>query len=337
MGMIRSCAVLTASAVSVLLAADATAGSASADGASIIAPLAAQSLLLDVARAGNRLVAVGERGHILYSDDEGRTWTQSDAVPSRTMLTAVTFANSNEGWAVGHDEIILRTQDGGKNWIAANYRPESQQPLLDVWFQDASHGLAVGAYGSVYETRDGGRAWTARKFTYQALPKPRGKSADDGDVPPDYHLNKLVAAGSRLFIAAEAGQLFRSDDGGANWRQLPSPYNGSFFGLLALSADQLLAFGLRGKLFRSNDGGQSWQPLASGATAMLTDGFQRADGTLVLVGLSGTVLTSKDQGASWTLHQQADRKGISAALPLSGDDMVVVGESGAHRITVAGK
>ncbi len=335
MRMIRSCTVLTACAVTALLAGEAVAGSASADGASIVAPLAVQSLMLDVARAGDRLVAVGERGHILYSDDEGKTWTQSDAVPSRTMLTAVTFANGNEGWAVGHDEIILRTQDGGKNWLAANYRPESQQPLLDVWFENASHGLAVGAYGSVYETRDGGRGWAARKFSYQPLPKAKGASA--GDIPPDYHLNRLIAAGPRLFIAAEAGQLFRSDDGGANWRQLPSPYNGSFFGLLALNADQILAFGLRGNLFRSNDGGQSWQHVPSGATSMLTDGFVRADGTLVLVGLSGTVLTSKDQGLTWTLHQQADRKGISAALPVVGDDMVAVGESGVHRIAVAGR
>ena len=173
MGKIRSCTVLTACTVTVLLAWDAAAGSASADGASIIAPLAAQSLLLDVARAGERLVAVGERGHILYSDDDGKTWTQSDAVPSRTMLTAVTFANSNEGWAVGHDEIILRTQDGGKNWLAANYRPESQQPLLDVWFENASHGLAVGAYGSVYETRDGGRTWAQRPTRASLARSPR--------------------------------------------------------------------------------------------------------------------------------------------------------------------
>lgn len=334
MGMIRTCTVFAASAVAALLARDAAAASAAADGPAIVAPLVAQSLLLDVARAGDRLVAVGERGHILHSDDDGRTWKQSDAVPSRTMLTAVTFANSNEGWAVGHDEIILRTQDGGANWIAAQYRPESQQPLLDVWFENASHGLAVGAYGSVYETRDGGRTWTGRKFSYQALPQPRG--AGD-DVPPDYHLNKLIAAGSRLFIAAEAGQLFRSDDGGASWRQLPSPYNGSFFGLLALGGDQLLAFGLRGRLFRSNDGGASWQALASGTTAMLTDGFRRNDGTLVLVGLSGTVLTSRDQGLTWTLHQQPDRKGISAALPVAGDDLVVVGEAGVSRITAAGR
>src|SRR5690349_8937389 len=46
------------------------------------ARLAAKSLLLDVARAGSRLVAVGDRGHVLLSDDEGGTWRQV-IVPTR--------------------------------------------------------------------------------------------------------------------------------------------------------------------------------------------------------------------------------------------------------------
>jgi len=50
-------------------------------------------------------------------------------------------------------------------------------------------------------------------------------------VPPDYHLNRIVGVGNRLYIAAEGGQLYRSDDRGASWRVLPSPYEGSFFGL----------------------------------------------------------------------------------------------------------
>jgi photosystem II stability/assembly factor-like uncharacterized protein len=307
------------------------AASAAADGASLPAPLASKSLLLDIAQAGDRLVAVGERGHVLLSDDQGATWKQSDAVPSRTMLTAVAFANADQGWAVGHDEIILRTEDGGRNWLAAHYEPDSQQPLLDVWFENASRGLAIGAYGTVYETRDGGRTWQGRKFAYTPLVKPQ----DTDDPPPEYHLNKLVATATHLFIAAEAGQLFRSDDNGASWRQLPSPYNGSFFGLLATGPESLLAFGLRGRLFRSSDAGASWQPLSSGAEAMLTDGFVRSDGALVLVGLSGTVLLSHTQGATWTLHQQSDRKGISAALPVAGGDLVTVGESGVRRLSVA--
>lgn len=327
----RCLLLITALVMMAVSASAARAASAAADGASIPAPLAAKSLLLDVAQAGERLVAVGERGHVLFSDDQGASWKQSDAVPSRTMLTAVTFANADQGWAVGHDEIILRTEDGGKNWIAAHYAPDSQQPLLDVWFENANRGLAIGAYGTVYETRDAGRTWQGRKFSYTPLVKP---GADD-DLPPEYHLNKLIATDKHLFIAAEAGQLFRSDDNGANWRQLASPYNGSFFGLLATGSESLLAFGLRGRLFSSNDAGGSWQPLNSGAEAMLTDGFVRSDGALVLVGLSGTILLSKDQGKTWTMHQQSDRKGISAALPLGGSELVAVGESGARRLNIA--
>ena len=47
-----------------------------------------KSLLLDVTNAGERLVAVGERGHIIFSNDEGRTWRQA-TTPVLTTLTAV--------------------------------------------------------------------------------------------------------------------------------------------------------------------------------------------------------------------------------------------------------
>src|SRR5471030_2586830 len=69
-------------------------------------------LLLDVTHAGTRLVTVGERGHILYSDDQGKDWTQAK-VPSRQLLTALYFVDDKHGWAVGHDAQILASSDGG--------------------------------------------------------------------------------------------------------------------------------------------------------------------------------------------------------------------------------
>ena len=59
-----------------------------------------------------------------------------------------------------------------------------------------------------------------------------------------------------------------------HWRQLPSPYEGSFFGVLPLDGEALLAYGLRGNLYRSENAGASWQKLASGTLAML-DGAAR--------------------------------------------------------------
>ncbi|PXB92566.1 hypothetical protein C0044_23115, partial [Pseudomonas aeruginosa] len=121
-------------------------------------PKAASSLLLSVAHAGKRLVAVGDRGHILLSDDDGKTWTQAK-VPTRQLLTSVFFVNERKGWAVGHDAQILVSDDAGSTWARQFEDLGREAPLLDIWFADEQHGLAVGAYGALLETRDGGQHW----------------------------------------------------------------------------------------------------------------------------------------------------------------------------------
>ncbi|HET7811822.1 MAG TPA: hypothetical protein VFL16_14725 [Steroidobacteraceae bacterium] len=300
-----------------------------------IAPLASQSLLLDLARAGPRLVAVGERGHVLLSDDEGATWRQAKSVPTRDMLTAVFFADSEYGWAVGHDETILNTVDGGETWTRSHFAPETQQPLLDLWFANRVSGIAVGAYGAYLTTNDGGRSWTTTKFE---APPPRqathdGETApDEGELPPDYHLNRIVGVGNRLFIAAESGQLYRSEDRGASWRALPSPYEGSFFGLVPIRGEGLLAFGLRGHLYKSADAGETWSELESHTTAMLTDGVAINDLRVIIGGLAGVTLVSGDGGETFRLAQQDDRKGISALLPGPAGAVVVAGEGGVRTL-----
>jgi photosystem II stability/assembly factor-like uncharacterized protein len=315
----------------VLLAATACPAADLLDRPPEIAPLAAHSLLLDVATAGPRLVAVGERGHVLLSDDQGRSWRQSRGVPARTMLTAVCFTDARNGWAVGHDQTIMGTHDAGESWSRSHYDPASQQPLLDVRCADPQHGIAVGAYGSYLTSTDGGASWSGSKFAARPLPS-APKAADDGEIPPDYHLNRIVGgADGRLYIAAEAGQLYRSDDGGASWVTLPSPYNGSWFGLLPLDDAAVLAFGLRGNLFRSDDHGEHWRKLESGANAMLTDGLRLPGGEIVIVGLSGTVLRSAD-GEKFVAESLADRKGLAALILAPDGTLVAVGEGGARRL-----
>jgi len=295
-----------------------------------IEPQAANSLLLDLAAAGTRLVAVGERGHVLLSEDNGVTWRQAKSVPTRVMLTAVFFADAQYGWAVGHDETILNTADGGETWTRSHFAAEAQQPLLDLWFANRVSGIAVGAYGAYFTTNDGGRTWASAKFA----PPPAPAAAHDGDGlgPPDYHLNRIIGVGNRLYIAAEGGQLYRSDDRGASWRVLPSPYEGSFFGLVPIRGEGLLAFGLRGHLYRSADAGETWSKLDSHTTAMLTDGVAINDLRVVIGGLAGVLLVSRDAGETFRLTQQDDRKGMSALLPGPAGAVVVAGEGGVRTI-----
>jgi photosystem II stability/assembly factor-like uncharacterized protein len=262
------------------------------------------------------------------------------------MLTAVFFADAEYGWAVGHDETILNSADGGKTWKRSHFAPEAQQPLLDVWFANRVSGIAVGAYGAYFTTNDGGRTWASAKFAApsrvathdgalsEALSEGRG-GGDEGEPPPDYHLNRIVGVGNRLYVAAEGGQLYRSDDRGAHWRALPSPYEGSFFGLVPIRGDGLLAFGLRGNLFRSADGGETWAKLESHTTAMLTDGITINDLRVVIGGLAGVLLVSGDGGETFRLLQQEDRKGVAALLPGPAGTVIVAGEGGVRIIPLA--
>jgi len=282
------------------------------------APLAGKSLLLDAAAADGNLVVVGERGHILTSTDQASTWQQSE-VPSRGALTAVYFHDRDLGWAVGHDAVILRTSDGGSSWDIVNWAPEEESPLLDVWFSDADNGLAVGAYGSFYRTADGGATWSFEPISEW-----------------DFHLHHIArSTDGRLYMAAEAGMIYRSDDGGDTWAELPSPYEGSFFGTLPLDGDVVLVFGLQGHLYRSEDAGENWSPIETGTTSMLTDGIRLADGRIVISGLGGTFLLSADGGTTFELLPQADRRGTSSIVEAGDGQLLMVGEFGVKTMPAA--
>ena len=319
-------------------AADSQPGAATEPAAeqSEIAPLASKALLLDVAYADRRIVVVGERGIILLSDDQAKSWRQAPA-PTLSSLTAVYFADATHGWAVGQDEVILRSDDGGEHWTRTHFNPDAQQPLLDVWFADADHGIAVGAYNAYHVSADGGRTWVPQPFApivakgkdvKPAKPVAAADELGDGSEGVQYHLNGIAAAAPpRLYLAAESGHLYRSDDTGVTWTTLPSPYEGSFFGLLPLDGDAVLAFGMRGHLYRSENAGADWTEIPTGTLAMLTSAVRLPDGGVALTGLAGVLLVSTDGAHTFKVEQQADRKGMSSAV-LVGDQLLTVGEGG---------
>ena len=306
------------------------------------ARLAAHTLLIALAAAGERLVAVGDRGVIVHSEDGGSSWTQAASVPVQALLTGVCFFDPAHGLAVGHDEVILTTADAGENWRLVHYAPEAQRPLLDVWCGAGGKAIAIGAYSTYLTSADGGASWSERQFAPGPAARPAGAppaaraSSAIEESGGGYHLNRIVgASAARLYIAGEAGHLYRSEDSGDHWQELASPYAGSFFDVLPLAGNALLACGLRGNLYRSEDAGASWRQLPTGTVALLDSAAALPDGALAVVGLSGVVLVSRDGGRSFSLEQQSDRSGLSAALAVGKDTLAVAGESGVRRITLA--
>ena len=204
--------------------------------AAMIAPLAAESTLLGIATAGQRLVAVGQRGHILLSDD-GSDWRQVE-VPANAMLNRVRFRDEKHGWAVGHDGTILATADSGQTWQLQRFDPEGR-PLYDVLFLDGARLVALGGYGTYLTSADDGRTWERRESTLTELGQ---------------HFNAATRLNDgTLLIAGERGLLARSKDGGETWQLLDSPYTGSFFGALPVGEKGALVFGLRGNLYATAD------------------------------------------------------------------------------------
>lgn len=288
---------------------------------------AASTLLLDIAYAGKRLVAVGDRGHILYSDDGGSSWTQAK-VPTRQLLTAVSFADDKHGWAVGHDALVLATSDGGQTWTQQYENREGEVPLLDVWFENAQHGFATGAYGVLLETTDG-QNWE--------------DVTDRLDNEDGSHLNAIAEIdGSGLFIVGEMGGMFRSADMGETWERVESPYQGSFFGVVGgTEPGVVVAFGLRGNLFRSTDFGDSWQAIellddGDAVESGLADGNRLPDGRIVVVGHGGTVLSSSDNGQSFKLFSRPDRRSLSGVVGNPDGNLVLVGQSGVRVVSPDG-
>lgn len=304
------------------------------------ARLAAHALLIALAAAGERLIAVGDRGVVLLSDDHGASWTQAASVPAQALLTGVCFFDARHGVAVGHDEVILATADAGENWSLIHYAPEAQRPLLDVWCGADGKAIAVGAYSTYFTSADGGASWQGRAFAPAPTPRPAAApspaaASATGEAGGGFHLNRIVgASGDRLYIAGETGHLYRSDDGGSHWQELALPYAGSFFDVLPLSGDALLVSGMRGNLYRSEDAGASWRRLPTGTVAMLDGAAVLPGGALAVVGLSGVVLVSRDGGRSFSLEQQSDRTGLAAALAVGKDTLIVAGDGGVRQVSL---
>lgn len=296
--------------------------------------IAAASPLTAIAPAGNRLVAVGQRGHVLVSEDGGKQWIQA-SVPVSSDLVAVHFPTADKGWAVGHDGVVLHSKDGGRTWLkqwdgreaartmlefyqkrAESGDPEAKRalaeaghfveqgpvhPFLDVWFENEWDGFVVGAFGLIFATRDGGVSWEPW--------------FDRLDNPNSLHLYGIRGAQDGVYIVGEQGLILRLDQKRQRFVSVPGPYQGSYFGLL-LNKEAVIVFGMRGNAFRSIDAGKTWKKVETNVSEGLPGGAVMDDGRLVLVTQGGNLLISRNRGQTfdkWPTARTAAFAGVAAA------------------------
>ena len=327
---------------------------------------AQQGLLLDINHSSGRIFVAGERGHILYSDDQGVNWHQAN-VPVRVTLTAIEFSTDSDGWAVGHDGVILVTHDAGLSWqkqfdgYQANQLIESELTRLLLLTDDQSD-----KENTVYQANDLNYLLEdAKIFSEEGASRPfldvlflseqSGfavgaygmifRTEDGGHNwsswvahlpnPENYHLNTIVKGKDAVYIAGESGAIFRSLDDGFAWSRLESPYDGPFFGLLVYynsGHEYLIAYGLRGNAFLSQNQGSSWSRLETGTDGAVLGAATFQESELLLFTSVGELLRFDLFGRATGRIVTKHRSALIGGLYTTRDELLLVGNNGVTEI-----
>lgn len=289
-----------------------------------IQPLAAHSLVLDIAQSGNTLVAVGERGHAFIFDNQ---WQQV-ATPTVAQLTKAFFISENKGWAVGHDATILQTKDGGKTWQLQMQSVEIEKPFLDLLFFDENNGIAIGAYGLFYRTADGGNNWISEYhqellFEEDVAYLEELKAEDEALYLSERstllpHFNRVIAlTNGQLIMVGELGLVAVSADNGHHWQKQNFPYEGSLFNASEVG-DNVYVMGLRGHLFKSQIQLAQWQEVMLPVDSTINAGVALDDSTLRIVGNAGVVIDVTAQGNASLVEQRQGENLVAIAKDTDG-------------------
>lgn len=315
-------------------------------------PRADSSVFLSVVRADKRLVAVGEQGRIVLSDDNGASWKQVPT-PTSVTLTAVCFAGGKQGWAVGHSGIVLHSADGGQTWekqldgvqaaklhhtavealgsdtpnLLAQQKNAQQlvadgadKPFLDVFFENESKGWIIGAYGIAFTTNNGGKQWET------IIP--------DVANPKSRHLYSIRPVAGKRYVVGEQGTLLVSESD-KRFSAIASPYNGTYFGLIGGNNRELVVYGLRGNVFWSGSEGRDWKKIDVGSSVTLTAATRLDNGNLLLADETGRLLRSSDGGQSFIAEPVSKPSYITGITQASDGGVILATNRGLFRIAPA--
>lgn len=315
---------------------------------SIKSKKASESLLQDIIRNGDRLVAVGERGHIIYSDNNGKSWQQAD-VPTRAMLTAVYFVSAEKGWAVGYDGLVLNTADGGKTWAIqldglkfTRKRMADTIPALEDKIKSLQKDKAAAEEQLAEAEANGEEDLTPYEDLVADLDDHlstlEGELDDAKASLSNTVANPLMDVWFRDadngFVVGAFGEFLKTEDGGATWESVAGSLDNEdrhHLNAVAGLGNLMYIAGESGYIYRSDDGGDTWSLLQSPDPengSFFAVNIISPDEVLVS-GLRGAMYRSGDRGNSWKQIPEDLHKNMNSVYFAGNDTVLAVGNDGA--------
>lgn len=310
--------------------------------------------LVAITRAGNRLVAVGVHGLVIWSDDDGRTWQQAN-VPVDLTLTSVYFKNADLGWSVGHYGVILQSNDGGKNWHV-------DQTIFDIVkaMKSAQASLVASMPNSpaaLLQTKVANYFAKQIPFPPFLTVGPCGKgilaagykdmamfSADNGktwenwtpeiDNPTFRMIYGQFNNGNNPVLTGESGFVAMSDPDCSHFSPVTDGVYPTLFGGIGISDNSFLAYGLAGTAVLTTDKGKTWKVINLPTQSLISSGVLDASGEIILGTNDGQFLVSHDNGNHFELSQISIPFQIAAMAVTTNNNLVVVGDGGVQTISI---
>jgi len=266
-------------------------------------PLSTKAVFLDLVNHENTVFAVGERGIILKSSDQGNSWKQVSS-PVDITLTSIDFSSKDKGWIVGHESTILHTVNGGKTWEVNRYKPDDERFYMSVKFFSEKLGYVLGTDGELWVTEDAGKSWQLTILSVEEWYQ--------------NHLFAIEKMGESAIVIGERGGVFTSTNGLTDWQPLMSPYEGSFFGVNKIG-NQYITFGMSGKLYLIDSVSLDWKKIETNTDQFLLQSIVTKDGEYVfIVGRGGIILVLNKEGELIKTRQSESRVDYTAVTILDG-------------------
>ena len=329
------------------------------------------SALFVIDSVGSKLMSAGERGHVILSDDQGKTWRQQD-LPVSVTLTDVQFFDDQIGWLTGHDGVVLKSENGGESWklvldgfqlnkLVADHlaqierslqvqlaKSEDKDDIADVGFLLGEIQYALRDTQQALENR-----WTRPLFTIAVLDEKTVlvggaygtliKTVDGGLTwqammadthnPRGLHFYDFDISGEAIYLTGEYGLLRRSLDGGATWDVLESPYEGTFFGVRA-TQEKIIVYGLQGTAYIADGSAGNWRLLELPTSAGIVDMVHLSNENMVFLASDGGLFLTDAQGKQ--VERLETKVEGAAALYRSKSALWLAGLNGLHSLELFG-